>query len=195
MANVSRIRSASSTWRRAGGMIRTLCRDWRTRAEGPGPLQFAAEIRPEFALSKGVVKREEGGGEYRFALRYSLLTGKKKERPHSFRCHGRPTHGPAGVGACAAVLLSPCHRLADRRSGGRREAPVLIPRPDGRPTWFVHASAASRIGSRTDPSHCAPRRYVGAGGARDWLHLFGPGDHQVQRCPERASAPIISPAE
>jgi hypothetical protein len=71
-----------------------------------------------------------------------------------------------------------------RRSGGRRKAPVLIPRPDGRPTWFVHASAASRIGSRTDPSHCTPRRYVGAGGARDWPHLFGPGDHQVHRCPE-----------
>jgi hypothetical protein len=61
-----------------------------------------------------------------------------------------------------------------RRSGGRGKAPVLIPRPDGRPTWFIHAGAASRIGSRTDPSHCTPRRQVGAGGARDWPHLFGP---------------------
>ena len=82
-----------------------------------------------------------------------------------------------------------------RLSGWRGKASVLIPRPDGHPTWFIHASAASRIGSRTDPSHCTPRRYVGAGRTRDWLYLFGPGDHQVHRCPGRASAQAISPAE
>jgi hypothetical protein len=49
-----------------------------------------------------------------------------------------------------------------------------IPRPDGHPTWFVYVSAASRIGSRTDLSHCTPRRQIGADEARDWLHLFEP---------------------
>jgi len=51
----------------------------------------------------------------------------------------------------------------------------LIPRPDGHPTWFVHSSAASQIGSRTDRSHCTPRRKIGVDEARDWLHLFEPG--------------------
>lgn len=51
----------------------------------------------------------------------------------------------------------------------------LIPRPDGRPTWFVSVSAAIRIGSRTDPSHCTPRRQIGVGVARDWPHLSEPG--------------------
>jgi hypothetical protein len=50
----------------------------------------------------------------------------------------------------------------------------LIPRPDGRPTWFVYASAATRIGSRTDPSHCTPRRQIGVGKARDWPYLSEP---------------------
>ena len=71
---------------------------------------------------------------------------------------------------------------------------MLIPRPDGRPTWFVHASAASRIGSRTDPSHCAPRRHVGAGETRDWFHLSGPCDHQDHRSSGGASPLNISPA-
>ena len=31
----------------------------------------------------------------------------KQERPHSFRCHGRPMRKPAEVGAFAAVLLFP----------------------------------------------------------------------------------------
>ena len=51
----------------------------------------------------------------------------------------------------------------------------VIPRPDGHPTWFVVVSAAIRIGSRTDPSHCTPRRQIGVGVARDWPHLSGPG--------------------
>ena len=60
-----------------------------------------------------------------------------------------------------------------RLSRGRKEASAVIPRPDGRPTWFDHARAASRIGSRTDPSHCTPRRYVGVDGTRDWPHPSG----------------------
>lgn len=51
----------------------------------------------------------------------------------------------------------------------------VIPRPDGHPTWFVVVSAAIRIGSRTDPSHCTPRRQIGVGVARDWPHLSEPG--------------------
>jgi hypothetical protein len=46
-----------------------------------------------------------------------------------------------------------------------------IPKPDGRPAWFVHSSAAIQIGSRTDLSHCTPRRKIGVDEARDWLHL------------------------
>jgi hypothetical protein len=55
-------------------------------------------------------------------------------------------------------------------TGGQGRASALIPRLDGHPTRFIRASAASRIGSRTDPSHCSPRRQIGEGEARDWLH-------------------------
>ena len=80
-----------------------------------------------------------------------------------------------GRGISAAVLLPPATGWLIRRSGGRGGALALIPRPDGHPTWFVHSSAASQIGSRTDLSHCTPRRKIGADEARDWLHLFEPG--------------------
>jgi hypothetical protein len=63
-----------------------------------------------------------------------------------------------GRGITAAVLLSPATGWLIRRSGGQGEALASIPRPDGHPTWFVYGSAASRIGSRTDRSHCTPRR-------------------------------------
>ena len=69
-----------------------------------------------------------------------------------------PTWTTQGRSIAAAVLLSPAAGWLIRRSGGRDEALASIPRPDGHPTWFVYASAASRIGSRTDLSHCTPRR-------------------------------------
>lgn len=89
----------------------------------------------------------------------------------------RPSHAwtSRGRGITAAVLLPPATGWLIRRSVGRGEASVLIPRPDGHPTWFVHSSAASQIGSRTDRSHCTPRRKIGVDEARDWLHLFAPG--------------------
>ena len=79
-----------------------------------------------------------------------------------------------GRGITAAVLLPPATGWLMRRSGGRGEALASIPRPDGHPTWFIHSSAASRIGSRTDLSHCTPRRKIGVDEARDLLHLSRP---------------------
>lgn len=69
------------------------------------------------------------------------------------------------------------------RSGGRGEASVSIPRPDGRPTWFVRASAAGLAESRTDFPHCTPRRKIGADGARDWLHLSGSRENGIDGYP------------
>ena len=86
-----------------------------------------------------------------------------------------PAWTTQGRGITAAVLLSPATGWLIRRSGGHGEALASIPRPDGHPTWFVYGSAASQIGSRTDLSHCTPRRQIGADEARDWLHLFKPG--------------------
>ena len=85
----------------------------------------------------------------------------------------RPSHDwtNQGRGIAAVVLLPPATGWLIRRSGGRDEALASIPRPDGHPTWFIHSSAASRIGSRTDLSHCTPRRKIGVDEARDWLHL------------------------
>jgi hypothetical protein len=80
-----------------------------------------------------------------------------------------------------------------RLSRGRKEASAVIPRPDGRPTWFDHARAASRIGSRTDPPHCTPRRYVGVDGTRDWPHPSGQSVHQVRRYSKGASPTMTSP--
>jgi hypothetical protein len=80
-----------------------------------------------------------------------------------------------------------------RLSRGRKEASAVIPRPDGRPTWFDHARAASRIGSRTDPSHCTPRRYVGVDGTRDWPHPSGQSVHQARRYSKGASPTMTSP--
>src|SRR5215216_6922597 len=89
----------------------------------------------------------------------------------------RPSHvwTTRGRGIAAAVLLPPATGWLIRRSGGRGEALASIPRPDGHPTWLVHSSAASQIGSRTDRSHWTPRRKIGVDEARDWLHLFEPG--------------------
>jgi hypothetical protein len=72
----------------------------------------------------------------------------------------RPSHAwtTRGRGIAAAVLLLPAAVWLIRRRVGLGKALASIPRPDGRPTWFVYASAASRIGSRTDLSHCTPRR-------------------------------------
>ena len=89
----------------------------------------------------------------------------------------RPSHAWTirSRGIAALVLLPPATGWLIRRSGGRGGASLLIPRPDGHPTWFVHSSAASQIGSRTDRSHCTPRRKIGVDEARDWLQLFEPG--------------------
>ena len=46
------------------------------------------------------------------------------------------------------------------------------------PTWFIRASAAVPIWSRTDLLHCTPRRQIGEAGARDWLQLLGPVGHR-----------------
>lgn len=69
-------------------------------------------------------------------------------------------------------------------------ASASIPRPDGRPTWFITMSAASQTESRTGRSQGVPRRKIGAGEARDWLHLSGrsaPGS--TSALPLEASAP------
>jgi hypothetical protein len=68
-----------------------------------------------------------------------------------------------------------------------------IPRPDGHPTWFIDASAAGRIGSRTDLPHCAPMRRLGADGARDWLHQSDQSDHRDLRASEPLVASTLSP--
>jgi hypothetical protein len=80
--------------------------------------------------------------------------------------------GPFGLPAVSApvtrsqgidspVLLPAATAWAVTPAGGRLGAPASIPMRSGRTTRFAGASAASRIGSRTDPSHCTPRRYIG----------------------------------
>src|SRR5207237_4359458 len=101
---------------------------------------------------------------------------------------GRSTHRLFEVGAQGRRSSPACHRLADTPHGPANGASHSIPRPDGRPTWFVFAGAASRIGSRTDPSHCPPRRQIGEGEARDWPHLPARGDS----LPDRARLPFAA---
>ena len=87
---------------------------------------------------------------------------------------------PPPVGCCAA-------------REGQREP--WLPSP-GRmicPTWFVTASAASRSGSRTTPSHCTPRHRIGVEGTRDWSPLPGLVSLQDRRSPEPLVASAISP--
>ena len=69
-------------------------------------------------------------------------------------------------------------RLLGRATRGLRES---IPGADGHPSWFTHPGAASRIGSRTDPSHCTPRRQIGVAEARDWLPQLRRRDHRLHR--------------
>ena len=106
---------------------------------------------------------------------------KKRTAVQPFGCNGRPAHGPTEVGAFAAVLLLSCHRWLLTLREGKSRPQFPIPRPAGRPTWFVRASAAGLAGSRTDLPHCTPRRKIGAVGARDWLQLFGLSGHRYQR--------------
>lgn len=101
---------------------------------------------------------------------------------------GRSTHRLFEVGAQGRRSSPVCRRLADAPHGPANGASRSIPRPDGRPTWFVSAGAASRIGSRTDPSHCSPRRQIGEGEARDWPHLLARGDS----LPARARLPFAA---
>ena len=58
-----------------------------------------------------------------------------------------------------------------------------------RPYHAVHQhERCESAGSRTDPSHCTPRRYVGVEKARDWPSPVRPRDHPAQQEPE----PLIS---
>ena len=89
--------------------------------------------------------------------------------------------GPAAVshadrvraGREAAVLLRASSGVG-LRPIGCGEPHSTIPRPDGRPTWFINVSAASRVGSQTNPSHGVPRRQIGTSEACDRLHLPRP---------------------
>jgi len=118
---------------------------------------------------------------------------KKRTAVQPFGCNGRPTHGPVEVGAFAAVLLHVRRRRLIYPSVGRTKAPALIPRPAGRPAWFVRASAAGLVGSRTDLPHCTPRRQIGADGARDWLQLSGSGGHRDLQNRPVHGAPAVPP--
>ena len=119
---------------------------------------------------------------------------KKRTAVQPFGCNGRPTHGPVEVGAFAAVLLQVRRRRLIYPSVGRTRAPALIPRPAGRLTWFIRASAAGLVGSRTDLPHCTPRRQIGADGARDWLQLSGSGGHRdLQNRPVHGAPGCSSP--
>jgi len=111
--------------------------------------------------------------------------GPKSERPLSASI-------TRGRGPKAAVLLSRAVAAVPPREGFR-EALASIPRPDGRPTWFVGASAAGRIGSRTDLPHCVPMRCIGPDGARDWLHQSNRSDHRDLQAPEPLVASALSP--
>jgi hypothetical protein len=100
---------------------------------------------------------------------------------------------PVEVGAFAAVLLQARRRWLIYPSVGRTRAPALIPRPAGRLTWFIRASAAGLVGSRTDLPHCTPRRQIGAAGARDWLQLSGSGGHRDLQNRPVHGAPAVPP--
>jgi four helix bundle protein len=78
-----------------------------------------------------------------------------------------PHRLPGARGLTPAVLLPDATAWTDPSAGGRRGAPASIPKRPGRAARFAGASAASRIASRSDPSHGTPRRYVGVDEARE----------------------------
>lgn len=84
------------------------------------------------------------------------------------RMDGPSPHRLPGVrGLTPAVLLPVTAARTDPSAVGRPGAPASIPRRSGRTARFTGASAASRIASRSDPSHGMPRRYVGMDEARE----------------------------
>jgi hypothetical protein len=142
-------------------------------------------------LSTSMAPRSRGLGRYRTrSFLCKLQLGPKPDARSSVRRRASPqgyntpkSHIPYGIEPRAdwlkAELAQPFFSnnppKAVAAPGMNCQASALIPRPDGRPTWFVSVSAATRTGSRTGPSHCTPRRQIGAGEARDWPHLSGPG--------------------
>jgi hypothetical protein len=100
------------------------------------------------AGGNGVVERGKPGGNRDGG---PTLSG----RPPS------PHQLPGARGFTPAVLLPAATAWTASSAGGPRGAPASIPKQPGRAARFAGASAAIRIRSRTDPSHCTPRRYVG----------------------------------
>ena len=87
------------------------------------------------------------------------LCGEKREirkRPPDRSPGGRFPHRLPEVGARRPPFFSRVPSRLLRRGRAVCEASASIPRPDGRPTWFVVASAASRSG-RGPISHTAFR--------------------------------------
>jgi hypothetical protein len=78
-----------------------------------------------------------------------------------------PHRLPGARGLTPSVLLPAAAARTDPSAVGRRGAPASIPKRPGRTARFTGASAASRIASRSDPSHGTPRRYVGVDEARE----------------------------
>jgi hypothetical protein len=84
---------------------------------------------------------------------------KRRANSHELPAVSAPVTRSQGIDSrCSS---SRRRRWTDPSAVGRTRAPASIPMSPGRATWFASASAASRIGSRTDPSHGTPRRHVG----------------------------------
>jgi len=77
-----------------------------------------------------------------------------------------PHQLPGVRGLTPAVLLPATAARTDPSAEGDQEL-RLHPQASGRTTRFAGASAASRIASRSDPSHGMPRRHVGTDEARE----------------------------
>ncbi len=112
-------------------------------------------------VPNGTVKRARDGSQApgnRRALcpRVSLVKQEIRKRPPDRSPGGRFPHRLPEVGARRPPFFSRVPSRLLRRQRAVCEASASIPRPDGRPTWFVVASAASRSG-RGPISHTAFR--------------------------------------
>jgi hypothetical protein len=113
----------------------------------------------------------------------------------SGRKKNEATHAPGGGGPPRALATRsqgihsrcspPCrHRMDCSARGRAHRSSGFHPQAVWPDRKVRQCGRCESIGSRTDFSHCTPRRHIGVDGARDWPHLPWRGDHPDRRTPE-----------
>jgi hypothetical protein len=147
--------------------------------------------RPAAASNRAAVPRHGAGN----------LTPRRERIPHptitpmSIGQKNEAAHAPGGDGPPRALatrsqgIHSRCspscrHRLDCSARGRAHRSSGFHPQAAWPDRKVRQCGRCESVGSRTDFSHCTPRRHIGVDEARDWPRLLWRGDHPDRRTPE-----------